>query len=125
VEQVTAVKPQEVFVDRGYRGSQHHPKGVSVYVSGRRGLRGVLRKALRRRAAIEPMIGHMKQDHGMGLNHLLGKQGDRINALLSGGGMNLRKLLRAFFLRIFGIDFFVQKTQPFCSPRSEFFLLRF
>ena len=125
VERVTAVKPQEVFVDRGYRGIQHHPQGVSVYVSGRRGLRGVLRKRLRRRAAIEPMIGHLKQDHGMGLNHLRGKEGDRINALLSGCGMNLRKLLRAFFWRIFGIDFFVQTTRPCCFPRPEFFRLRF
>lgn len=124
VERVTAVKPQEVFVDRGYRGSQHHPKGVAVYVSGRRGLRGLLRKRLRRRAAIEPMIGHLKQDHGMGLNHLLGKDGDRINALLSGCGMNLRKLLRAFLWRIFRFDFPLQKTLSYCSSRSEFILLR-
>jgi IS5 family transposase len=110
VERVASIRPKEAFVDRGYRGSQHHPDDVAVYVSGRRGLRGVLKKALRRRAAIEPMIGHMKQDHGMLRNYLLGQEGDKINALLSGCGMNLRKLLRAFFLRIFGIDILGEET---------------
>jgi IS5 family transposase len=42
------------------------------------------------------VIGHEKQDHRLGRNHLKGKEGDRINALLSGCGFNLRKLLRAF-----------------------------
>jgi hypothetical protein len=44
--------------------------------------------------AIEPVIGHEKQDHRLGRNHLKGKEGDCINALLSGRGFNLRKLLR-------------------------------
>ncbi|HEY9502438.1 MAG TPA: IS5/IS1182 family transposase, partial [Pyrinomonadaceae bacterium] len=50
----------------------------------------------KRRNAIEPVIGHEKQDHRLGRNYLKGKEGDRINALLSGCGFNLRKLLRAF-----------------------------
>ena len=121
VERVAAIKPAEAFVDRGYRGSQHHPEGVAVYVSGRRGLRGALRRALKRRAAIEPMIGHIKQEHGMGRNYLLGKEGDRINALLSGCGMNLRKLLRAFFLRICRIDVFVKEMRFFDFFNFEYF----
>jgi transposase, IS5 family len=55
-----------------------------------------LRKLLKRRAAIEPVIGHTKHDHGMERNHLLGKAGDRINAMLSGCVWNLRKLWREF-----------------------------
>jgi transposase, IS5 family len=51
---------------------------------------------LERRDAIEPVIGHEKQDHRLGRNHPKGKEGDSINALLSGRGFNLRKLLRAF-----------------------------
>lgn len=51
------------------------------------------RKWLRRRAAIEPLIGHMKNDGGPKRNHLLGKQGDEMNALLMGIGFNLRKIL--------------------------------
>jgi transposase, IS5 family len=95
VEKLTGVKPEEAFVDRGYRGTEHHPAGVAVYLSGRKNLSGTLRKLLRRRAAIEPVIGHTKQDHGMERNHLHGQVGDRVNAMLSGCGWNLKKLWRA------------------------------
>lgn len=93
-ERLCGVKAEEAFVDKGYRGSQHHPAGVAVYISGRRNLSGRLRKLLRRRSAIEPVIGHTKHDHGLERNHLLGEAGDRINALLSGCAWNLRKLWR-------------------------------
>jgi transposase, IS5 family len=96
VEQLTGVKPEEAFVDKGYRGSAHHPEEVAVYISGRRNLSGRLKKLLRRRSAVEPVIGHTKHDHGMERNHLLGEAGDRINALLSGCAWNLRKLWREF-----------------------------
>ena len=49
---------------------------------------------MKRRAAIEPSIGHLKQEHRMDRNRLKGKEGDRINAILSAAGMNISKLLR-------------------------------
>jgi IS5 family transposase len=49
---------------------------------------------LKRRAAIEPTIGHLKSDNRMNRNYLTGREGDKINALLSAAGYNLRKLLR-------------------------------
>jgi hypothetical protein len=49
---------------------------------------------LKRRAAIEPTIGHLKSGNRMDRNYLTGQEGDRINALLSAAGYNLRKLLR-------------------------------
>ena len=100
VAKLTGVKPEEIFVDKGYRGSQHHPAGVAVYLSGRK-LSGPLKRLLRRRSAIEPVIGHLKQDHRMTRNFLHGADGDCINALLVGCGFNLRKLLRVFFWLIF------------------------
>jgi IS5 family transposase len=100
VEKITGVKPEEIFVDKGYKRSDHHPQDAKVYMSGRK-LKGTLRRLLRRRSAIEPVIGHMKQDHRMERNYLLGIEGDRINALLVGCGFNLRKLLRVFFCLIF------------------------
>jgi len=100
VEALTGVKPKEAFVDKGYRGSAHHPEGVSVYVSGRKKLSRRLGKMLKRRAAIEPVIGHCKQEHGLERNHLLGTVGDRINAMLSGCAWNLKKLMRALVGRI-------------------------
>jgi IS5 family transposase len=96
VERITAVRPEAAFVDRGFKGTAHHPEDVSVYVSGRKRLTRTLKALLRRRSAIEPVIGHLKQGHGMERNHLLGKEGDRINALLTGCGFNLRKLWRFF-----------------------------
>ncbi len=94
VEKLTGVKPTEAFVDKGYRGSEHHPEEVAVYLSGRRNLSRKLTKLLRRRSAIEPVIGHTKHDHGMERNYLLGEAGDRINAMLSGCAWNLKKLWR-------------------------------
>jgi IS5 family transposase len=96
VERVTAVRPEEAFVDRGFKGGTHHPAGVAVYISGRKRLTRTLKALLRGRSAIEPVIGHLKQEHGMQRNHLLGQEGDRINALLTGCGFNLRKLWRFF-----------------------------
>lgn len=96
VERVTAVRPEEAFVDRGFKGATHHPGDVAVYISGRKRLTRTLKALLRRRSAIEPVIGHLKQGHGMERNHLLGQEGDRINALLTGCGFNLRKLWRFF-----------------------------
>lgn len=86
---------EQACVDRGFRGSVHHPDDVEILISGRRGLKGSLKKLLRRRSAIEPVISHVKKEHGLDRNYLKGKEGDRINAILSGCGFNLRKLLRS------------------------------
>jgi IS5 family transposase len=96
VERTTEVRPQVAFVDRGFKGTTHHPAGIAVYVSGRKRLTRTLKALLRRRSAIEPVIGHLKGEHKLERNHLLGQEGDRINALLTGCGFNLRKLWRFF-----------------------------
>jgi transposase, IS5 family len=64
VAKLTGVTPEEIFVDKGYRGAEHHPEDAKVYISGRK-LNGTLKRLLRRRSAIEPVIGHLKQDHRM------------------------------------------------------------
>jgi IS5 family transposase len=101
VERLTGQRPVQAFCDRGYRGKDHHPDDVEVYISGRRGLKRNLKKLLRGRSAIEPVIGHLKSESRMDRNYLLGRDGDRMNAMLAGCGANLRKLLRAFVLAIF------------------------
>ncbi len=53
---------------------------------------------MNRRSAIEPVISHLKHDHNMIRNFLKGKEGDRINAILSAAGFNFSKLIRAFFV---------------------------
>ncbi|WP_258304850.1 transposase, partial [Escherichia coli] len=52
------------------------------------------RKLLRRRQAIEPIIGHLTADHRMGRCHLKGEQGDRLHAVLCAAGYNIKWLLR-------------------------------
>jgi IS5 family transposase len=101
VVKLTGVAPAEMFVDKGYRGQAHHPANVQVYISGRK-LSGPLKRLLRRRSAIEPVIGHLKQDHRLKRNYLQGENGDCINALLAGCGFNLRKLLRVFLWLMLG-----------------------
>jgi IS5 family transposase len=49
---------------------------------------------MKRRAAIEPVIGHLKAEHRMDRNHLKGRQGDRINAILAAAGYNFSLLIR-------------------------------
>lgn len=101
--------PEQVFVDRGYRG--HDYKGnIEVHVDKVR--RGKTAKSLwrwmKRRAAIEPGIGHLKREHRMDRNRLKGEEGDRLNAILSAAGMNFWKLLRhaADFLRLFSFKLY-------------------
>ena len=62
---------------------------------------------MKRRAAIEPVIGHVKAEHRMDRNHLKGREGDRINAVLAAAGFNfslllhwLAELLRALMLQV-------------------------
>jgi IS5 family transposase len=57
---------------------------------------------MKRRAAVEPGIGHLKQEHRLDRNRLKGVLGDQMNAILSAAGMNFRKLLQYLeeFLRL-------------------------
>ena len=86
-------KIEQVFADKGYRGKEHHPDNVKVYISGKKNLPIPLKKLLKSRSGIEPIIGHLKQDHRLNRNYLLGKIGDKINAVLAGCGFNLKKIL--------------------------------
>lgn len=93
VERLTGRVPGTTFVDKGYQGHGVDPGRSRVLISGTRKLSYTLKRHLRRRAAIEPEIGHMKGDGLLGRNFLKGMAGDAINALLCGAGHNLRKIL--------------------------------
>ena len=88
------VQPEQVFVDRGYRGHGYEgPSEVHVDKVRRGGTARRLWRWMKRRAAIEPGIGHLKQEHRMDRCRLKGVEGDAFNATLSAAGMNFRKLL--------------------------------
>jgi transposase, IS5 family len=94
-ERLSGHTPQDVMVDQGYRGHGYEGSAIVHVVRSipKRATRA-LRRMLKRRAAIEPTIGHLKSGNRMDRNYLTGQEGDRINALLSAAGYNLRKLLR-------------------------------
>jgi IS5 family transposase len=58
-----------------------------------------IRREIRRRAGIEPVIGHMKADGHLGRNFLAGAAGEAINLVLAAAGHNLR-FLRAWLIRL-------------------------
>lgn len=98
-QRLTGMLPREVYVDRGYRGHGIVQEGLKVWIAGaKRGVTVAIKKKLKRRNAIEPVIGHMKTDGRLARNFLKGTQGDAMNALLSGTGHNLRKILRRLAL---------------------------
>lgn len=95
-ERLTDRTPNEVFVDMGYR--KHDYIGTSlVHVDKRR--RGSIPRStwswMKRRAAIEPTLGHMKDNKRLDRNRLKGVLGDRINVILSAAGMNFQKIMKA------------------------------
>jgi IS5 family transposase len=67
-----------------------------------------LRKWLKRRAGIEPVIGHKKNHGRLDRNYLLGEEGDRMDVILCDAGRNIRKLLRSFLI----VSFLVVVQNP-------------
>ena len=100
-ERITGVPVARAHVDRGYRG--HDADKSRVFVSGqKRGVTPTIRREIRRRAGIEPVIGHMKEDGHLGRNFLVGATGDAINLVLAAAAHNLR-LLRAWLIRLLAL----------------------
>lgn len=98
-EQITGEKVRKGFVDRGYRGHNVPDSETKIYISGqRKNMTKRLKKELKRRAAIEPHIGHMKNDGKLRRNFLKYEIGCRMNSVLCAIGHNLRFLMR--FIRI-------------------------
>jgi transposase, IS5 family len=92
-QQLTGREIERAFADKGYRGHDA-PNPRTVFISGqKRGVFGAIKRQLKRRSAIEPVIGHMKSEGHLGRCYLKGRAGDAINALLSAVGHNLRRVL--------------------------------
>jgi IS5 family transposase len=93
IERLTGVLVERAYVDRGYQGHGHKGK-AQVYISRMRGITSpTIRRELKRRSAIEPVIGHTKSDGLLERNHLAGAHGDAINAVLTAAGHNMRLLI--------------------------------
>jgi IS5 family transposase len=111
IKRLTGILPGEANVDLGYRGHGIRHEDTEIILSHqKRGITPAKRKRQKRRNAIEPIIGHCKNDRKVGpRNWLHGLKGDQINALAMAIGFNLRKILRWIFLCLLARLFHGQK----------------
>jgi IS5 family transposase len=120
-EMLSGVPIDKAFVDKGYK--KHGVEHKQVYLSGQKKLSRALKRALKRRNAIEPHIGHMKSDGKLGRNYLKGPKGDVLNALLVAIGHNLRLILnhlRILFVFIMEwVTSFIKNNHPSCMRTSS------
>lgn len=107
VKRLTGKFPSAAYADKGYRGVSPPDPVTTLYTSGqKRGMNPRRKKKLRRRSAIEPVIGHLKRGHRLGRNFLKGQIGDKNNVILAAIGFNLSKLIAALFVGRFLEQFF-------------------
>lgn len=92
-ERLKEKKPKAIFADRGYRGPKTVNE-VNIYTpKPQTNISKAQRKKHCRRAAIEPVIGHLKQDYRLIKNYLKGTIGDAINLMLSAAAMNFKRVI--------------------------------
>jgi len=99
VERLVGKAPKTATVDRGYRGNTiigttqilipkpFNTKKLNAYQQRKQ------RKHFKRRAAIEPIIGHLKTDNRLSRNYYKGIIGDEINVLLSAAAFNFKRMM--------------------------------
>lgn len=99
IERLTGKQPKTAALDRGYRGvtqinqtqllipKPFNDKKQTKYQQNK------LRKAHKQRAAIEPVIGHLKTDHRLGRNFYKGITGDNINIMLAAAAFNFKRMI--------------------------------
>ena len=95
IEAVTGAEVDRILADAGYKG---HNAPAShqfrVYTAGqKRRMTPLIKREMRRRAAVEPVIGHIKNEHRMDRNYLALSRGDAVNAVLAAAGYNFSLLL--------------------------------
>ncbi|WP_188826608.1 IS5 family transposase, partial [Brucella endophytica] len=85
-----------ILADAGYRGhNAPDSHKLRVFTAGqKRNVTPAIKRQMRRRSAVEPVIGHIKAEHRMDRNYLAGKQGDAINAVLAAAGYNFSLLVK-------------------------------
>jgi len=129
-QRLTGITLKNNFVDRGYRGVSE-VLGTKIIIPDKPGKQRTpyekqkLRKGFKRRAAIEPKIGHLKQDHRLSRNFYKGIKGDNNNVMLAAAAMNFKRMMNKwklnpllFLFRFFQAVFNLIKIQHsnFVSP---------
>jgi IS5 family transposase len=123
-QRLTGHTLKEAFVDRGYRGRKevngtliHTPKIFSAKITNYR--KDKLKKGFARRAAIEPKIGHLKEDHRLSRNFYKGIKGDNINVMLAAAAMNFKRMMNIWKVNLLALVFRLVKffTEPTTAPK--------
>lgn len=115
VEETRGIRPEIAIVDRGYRGTSHVGTTTIINPYDLQKKRNTkyekqkIRKKLRRRAGIEPAIGHLKSDYRLSRNYLKGVRGDAVNVLLAASAWNINKLIIEIEAKIFFIVYYFVK----------------
>ena len=96
IEQFTGAALRRILADAGYKGHNAELRHkFCVFTSGqKRHMTPAIKRQMKRRAAVEPVIGHIKSGHRMGRNYLAHAQGDAINPILAATGYNFRLILK-------------------------------
>lgn len=121
-ERLTGVRAKKAFVDRGYKTREIGGTLVQAPTNGRgktKYEKGKLRKSFRRRAAIEPIIGHTKSDFGMDRNYLKGESGDNINAILAAAAFNFKSWTRKALKQLIFVLNFLNQIWPRFSNKQK------
>ena len=92
-ERLTENTAKNIFVDRGYRGPKTVNETNICVPKPDKNISKTKRRRHSRRAAIEPVIGHLKSDYRMGRNFLRGVIGDEMNVLLAAAAMNFKRVI--------------------------------
>jgi IS5 family transposase len=118
IEAQIGVNLSRILADAGYKGhnAPDHLR-LKVFTSGqKRGVTDQIKRQLRRRAAVEPVIGHLKAEHRMGRNYLAHRSGDATNAVLAGAGYNFRLLI--LWLRLLLAKILTAFIVPYRPPST-------
>jgi len=133
-QRLTGIILKNNFVDRGYRGVKEM-MGTQIIIPDNPGKQRTayqkkrLRNGFKRRAAIEPKIGHLKQDHRLSRNFYKGIKGDDINVMLAAAAMNFKRMMNiyakmffGFFIRVFHIiqNLLMSKQYLIVIPKMSF-----
>jgi IS5 family transposase len=100
-QRLTGITLKRAFMDRGYRGiSEIRGTKIEIPKPFKKSLNPYqqqqLKNGFKRRAAIEPKIGHLKEDHRLGRNYYKGIKGDNINVMLAAAAMNFKRMMNIY-----------------------------
>lgn len=93
VERLTGQQANEAYVDRGYKGILQYKETKILVPKPDKKITIQQRKKHSKRAAIEPIIGHLKNDYRLCRNYLKGIVGDHMNVILAAIGMNFKRVI--------------------------------